>query len=143
MNGGTIFQIMMYVIIFGIPIILLRYFICTCKKDKYLEKSMRLGHVVKGVKISQKHTFITNVNRDVPDDGEKVTYEYEYNGKKYKKNIVYSWDVAKHEFPEEVELYFLKNPKKAAKNAKELAEMQVHPVMIIFVICIIGFALQF
>lgn len=144
MNKGiglaAIFPAMMFVVTIGIPIIIIRYLICYCKRNKYLEKAKKAEHIVKGKKIASRHKYLHNINRsDIPDDGEKVTYEYEYKGKKYRKNIIYSWDVLNHEFPEEVELYFLKNPRKTATDEKELAENQVHFIGIIIITFIIGF----
>ena len=49
-NFEAIFPAMLFVVIIGIPLLLIKRFICSLKKDKYIKKA----HTVRGKEVSYK-----------------------------------------------------------------------------------------
>lgn len=71
-----------------------------------------------------------------------VWYTYEWKGKNYKAKIRWNKTTYLNLKSKEVDLYFIKNPRKVATNSKALADTQVHwlrPILIFFIIGLITF----
>ena len=97
------------------------------KKEKYIKKA----HTVRGKEVSHKFVNGCTDNDNRPElrrDGIWAYYTYEWRGKKYKTKIRWDETTYLNRMSKEVDLYFLKNPKRVAVNAAGLAEMQVHIV---------------
>lgn len=137
-NFEAIFPAMLFVVIIGIPLLLIRLFICSLKKDKYIKKA----HTVRGKEVSHKFVNGCTDNDNRPElrrDGIWAYYTYEWRGKKYKTKIRWDETTYLNRMSKEVDLYFLKNPKRVAVNAAGLAEMQVHIVRTLVITYIIVF----
>lgn len=100
------------------------YFICKFylsmsqkKNERMLQKAIAAGHVVKGRLINTKiEWWLDNSTARLEDDTKMVrvgTYEYEYKGKTYRRKLYTEAD----KLPKELDLYFIKNPKKVAKKS--------------------------
>ncbi|MFR2235282.1 MAG: hypothetical protein ACLS55_07160 [Lachnospiraceae bacterium] len=137
-NFQAIFPAMLFVVIVGIPLLLIKLFICSLKKEKYIKKA----HTVRGKEVSHKFVngYTDNDNRpELRRDEIWAYYTYEWRGKKYKTKIRWDETTYLNRMSKEVDLYFLKNPKRVAVNAAGLAEMQVHIVRTLVITFIIGF----
>ena len=79
------------------------------QKKKLLEEAIKKGHVVKAKLIKEHDTREYNNQSGYHYTGEKMaTYEYSYNGKTYRRKFI-----SFNKFGDEVELYFISNPRKA------------------------------
>lgn len=79
------------------------------QNKKWLDKAIKDGHIVTAKKIKE-HDLYRDTNNDlrVPDGSTMATYQYTYNGKTYTKKFV-----SYNNQPDEINLYFIKNPRKA------------------------------
>lgn len=82
--------------------------------QKILQKAIDKGHTVNASLVKSGDivgVMQTNVDTSGVVDTGKImgTYLYEYNGKKYKHHIN-----TRNRLPEEITLYFIKNPRKAS-----------------------------
>lgn len=79
------------------------------QNKKWLDKAIKDGHIVTAKKIKE-HDLYRDTNNDlrVPDGSTMATYQYTYNGKIYTKKFV-----SYNNQPDEINLYFIKNPRKA------------------------------
>ena len=85
-NFQAIFPAMLFVVIVGIPLLLIKLFICSLKKEKYIKKA----HTVRGKEVSHKFVngYTDNDNRpELRRDEIWAYYTYEWRGKKYKTKI--------------------------------------------------------
>lgn len=136
-NFEAIFPAMLFVVIIGIPLLLIKRFICSLKKDKYIKKA----HTVRGKEVSYKFVNGYTDNDKRPKlrrDEIWAYYTYEWRGKKYKTKIRWDETTYLNRMSKEVDLYFLKNPKRVAVNSEDLAEMQTHIVRTLVITFIIG-----
>lgn len=141
-NFEAIFPAMLFVVIIGIPLLLIKLFICSLKKDKYIKKA----HVVRGKEVSHKFVngYTDNDNRpELRRDEIWAYYTYEWKGKKYKTKIRWDETTYLNRMSKEVDLYFLKNPKRVAVSPKDLAEKQVHIARTLIVTFIIGLLIYY
>ena len=78
------------------------------QKKKLLDEAIKKGHVVKA-KLIKTHDINRHTEMGVHPTGKKMaTYEYSYNGKTYKRQFI-----SINKFGDEVDLYFISNPRKA------------------------------
>ena len=107
---------------------------------------MKKAHKVKGKEISNK--YVQGLRADETTilsqraDEVWVWYIYEWKGKTYKAKIRWNQTTYLNLKSKEVDLYFIKNPRKVATNSKALADTQVHllrPILIFFIIGLITF----
>ena len=135
-NFEAIFPAMLFVVIIGIPLLLIKLFICSLKKEKYIKKA----HTVRGKEVSHKFVNGDNDNNrpELRRDEIWAYYTYEWRGKKYKTKIRWDETTYLNQISKEVDLYFLKNPKRVAVNPEDLAEMQAHIVRTLVITFIIG-----
>lgn len=135
-NFQAVFPAMLFVVIIGIPLLVIKMFICSLKKNKYIKKA----HIVKGKEVSHKYVNgIVDDNRpEFRNDEIWAYYTYEWKGKNYKTKI--RWDETEylHRTSKEVDLYFLKNPKNVVKSPADLHWTQVHIARTLIVTFIIG-----
>lgn len=77
-------------------------------KKKFLDTAIKKGHIVKA-KLIKEHYINDYTQSGVvyPTDEKMATYEYNYNGKTYRRRFV-----GFNEFADEVNLYFISNPAK-------------------------------
>lgn len=83
------------------------------KNERLLEKAIAAGHVVDAKRVSTKTEWRLDQTTPCQDDKKMVDigiFEYKYKRKKYQ--VKFSSENC--EFPKELELYFIKNPAKAA-----------------------------
>ncbi len=79
------------------------------QKKKLFEEAIKKGHVVKAKLIKEHDIKEYNTQFGYRDTGKKMaTYEYSYNGKTYRRKFI-----SFNKFGDEVDLYFISNPKKA------------------------------
>ena len=86
------------------------------KREMLARKAINDGRVVNGRLVKTKVVRRGTKSRD-PDDYELVTvgtYEYEYKGKTYRSKLEYETGRGAH--PKEMELYYIKNQKKATSR---------------------------
>lgn len=77
-------------------------------KKKLLDTAIKKGHIVKA-KLIKEHDINNHTKFGVHPTGEKMaTYEYNYNGKTYRRRFMNF-----NKFADEVNLYFISNPAKA------------------------------
>lgn len=78
-------------------------------KKKLLDTAIKKGHIVKA-KLIKEHYINDYTQSGVvyPTDEKMATYEYNYNGKTYRRRFV-----SFNKFADEVNLYFISNPAKA------------------------------
>lgn len=77
-------------------------------KKKLLDAAIKNGHVVKA-KLIKEHDISNYTESGVQPTGEKMaTYEYNYKGKTYRRRFM-----SFNKFADEVNLYFISNPRKA------------------------------
>ena len=93
------------------------------KNQKLLEEAIAKNHAVKGTLVKTKKVKRTDPSRNEFDyiTCEVGTYEYEYKGRKYRTKFTYETPFS---FPKELDLYFVKNPKRAT-IVSELAMSRV------------------
>lgn len=78
------------------------------QKKKLLDEAIKKGHIVKA-KFIKEHDIKRHTKYGPQDTGEKMaTYEYSYNGKTYRRKFM-----SFNKFANEVDLYFISNPRKA------------------------------
>lgn len=78
------------------------------QKKKLLDEAIKKGHVVKA-KLIKEHDINRHTEMGVHPTGQKMaTYEYNYNGKTYRRKFM-----SFNKFGDEVDLYFISNPRKA------------------------------
>lgn len=78
------------------------------QKKKLLDEAIKKGHVVTA-KLIKTHDINKHTEMGVHPTGQKMaTYEYSYNGKTYRRKFM-----SFNKFGEEVDLYFISNPRKA------------------------------
>lgn len=140
-NFQAVFPAMLFVVTIGIPLLIIKTLICLSKKDRYMKKA----HVVKGKEISHKYVngIIGDDRPEFRQDEIWAYYTYEWNGKNYKTKIRWNETVYLNRTSKEVDLYFLKNPKRVALNAEGLAEMQIHIARTLIVVFIIGLLIYY
>lgn len=79
------------------------------QKKKIFEEARKKGHVVKAKLIKEHDIKEYNTQSGYYYNGKKMaTYEYSYNGKTYRRKFI-----SFNKFSDEVDLYFISNPKKA------------------------------
>lgn len=83
------------------------------RRERLLKKAMDAGHVVTGRLVKVKRVTRSDpARRDDYVILRVATYEYEYKGKTYRSKLtkdLISW-------PEELTLYYVKNPKRATTS---------------------------
>lgn len=79
------------------------------QNKKWLDKAIKDGHIVTAKKIKE-HDLYRNTNNGlrVTDNSTMATYQYTYNGKIYTKKFV-----SYNNQSDEINLYFINNPKRA------------------------------
>lgn len=78
------------------------------RKKKLLDEAIKNGHVVKA-KLIKEQDVRENTRWGAHYTGKKMaTYEYSYNGKIYRRQFM-----SFNKFANEVDLYFISNPRKA------------------------------
>jgi hypothetical protein len=77
-------------------------------EKNFLDTAIKKDHIVKA-KLIKKHYINDYTQSGVvyPTDEKMATYEYNYNGKTYRRRFV-----SFNEFADEVNLYFISNPAK-------------------------------
>lgn len=105
------------------------YFVLSFTKKKRIEKAIRDGHVVNARLVRKEYVTarFSRTNRDAYD----CWYEYTYNGKKYKKHILYSYSGGN--IPEYMELYFETFPRDA-RDTEDMGEPGKTVSLIIFAV---------
>ena len=77
-------------------------------EKKFLDTAIKKGHIVKAKLIKEHYIYdYTQSGVVYPTDEKMATYEYNYNGKTYRRRFV-----GFNEFANEVNLYFISNPAK-------------------------------
>lgn len=132
----------MMIAVCGLPFVLIQLFRTSLKEDEYMKKA----HKVKGKEISNKYVKGVRVDEATypsqREDEVWALYIYEWKGKTYKAKIRWNQSTYLNLKSKEVDLYFIKNPRKVATNSKALADTQVHwlrPILIFFIIGLITF----
>lgn len=139
----AVFPAMLFCVCVGLPLIWLQLFITSSRKDNYIKKA----HKVKGKEVS--HKYVQGVSSDVStnhydkEDEVWACYTYEWKGRTYKHTVKYLQNTYLNLKSKEIDLYFLKNPKKVAINEQGLADTQAHWLRTIIIIFIIGFVLYY
>ena len=123
----------MMIAVCGLPFVLIQLFRTSLKKDEYMKKA----HKVKGKEISNKYVQGVRVDEATHpsqrEDEVWVWYIYEWKGKTYKAKIRWNQSTYLNLKSKEVDLYFIKNPRKVATNSKALADTQVHWLSLIHI----------
>lgn len=79
------------------------------QKKKLLEEAIKKGHVVKAKLIKEQDLREYDTQFGYRYTGQiMATYEYSYNGKIYRRKFI-----SFNKFGDEVDLYFISNPRKA------------------------------
>lgn len=132
----------MMIAVCGLPFVLIQLFKISLKENEYMKKA----HKVKGKEISNKYVQGLRADKTTilsqREDEIWVWYTYEWKGKTYKAKIRWNQTTYLNLKSKEVDLYFIKNPRKVATNSKALADTQVHwlrPILIFFIIGLITF----
>lgn len=113
------------------------YFVLSFTKKKRLDKAIRSGHVVQARLIKKK--FIPARNSRTNCDSYDCWYEYTYNGKSYRKHMLYNY----YNYPPEYqELYFAKFPKDAG-DTESMGRLGVTKYIIFIVVFAVALLLSF
>lgn len=103
------------------------------QKKKLLDEAIKNGHVVKA-KLIKEHDIREHTQSGANYTGKKMaTYEYSYNGKTYKKQFI-----SINKFNNEVDLYFISNPKKASFGGSLWVTAKNHWIRSFFLMLLLG-----
>lgn len=102
------------------------------QKKKLLDEAIKKGNVVKA-KLIKEHDIYNYTNNSVLPTGEKIaTYEYSYNGNTYRRKFM-----SFNKFANEVDLYFISNPRKAEFGGNLLTTAKNHWIRSYFIMTLI------